>query len=169
MKKSISGNQLRLHKLLRSQIPLNKDVFMVFANKRFCQEFLRVILQDKKLIVIDNEIIGKWDAGLKVYYVNTKGLTNKNINDYLKLLTDKTTISKKYKQTSSIKKEIYEIGGATMSKEMREILDSERAEGKIEGKIEFALNMFKNKLIELKDAAKLLGMSEEKFSELANA
>ena len=116
-----------------------------------------------------NEIIGKWDAGLKVYYVNTKGLTNKNINDYLKLLTDKTTISKKYKQTSSIKKEIYEIGGATMSKEMREILDSERAEGKIEGKIEFALNMFKNKLIELKDAAKLLGMSEEKFSELANA
>ena len=60
-----------------------------------------------------------------------------------------------------------------MSKEMREILDSERAEGKaegkIEGKIEFALNMFKNKLIELKDAAKLLGMSEEKFSELANA
>lgn len=116
-----------------------------------------------------NEIIGKWDAGLKVYYVNTKGLTNKNINDYLKLLTDKTTISKKYKQTSSIKKEIYEIGGVTMSKEMREILDSERAEGKIEGKIEFALNMFKNKLIELKDAAKLLGMSEEKFSELANA
>ena len=83
-----------------------------------------------------NEIIGKWDAGLKVYYVNTKGLTNKNINDYLKLLTDKTTISKKYKQTSSIKKEIYAIGGATMSKEMREILDSERAEGKAEGKIE---------------------------------
>lgn len=57
MKKSISGNQERLQELLRSQIPLNNDVFMVFANsKRFCQEFLRVILQDKKLVVIDNEI-----------------------------------------------------------------------------------------------------------------
>ena len=172
MKKSISGNQLRLHKLLRSQIPLNNDVFMVFANsKRFCQEFLRVILQDKKLIVIDNEIIGKWDAGLKVYYVNTKGLTNKNINDYLKLLTDKTTISKKYKQTSSIKKEIYEIGGATMGKEMREILDSERAEGRVEGiqqgRLKAFAEMVKDKILTVKDAAKRLGISEMEFNNLA--
>ena len=51
------NNQRRLKELLRTQIPLNNDVFMVFANnKDFCQEFLRVILQDKKLIVIDNEI-----------------------------------------------------------------------------------------------------------------
>ena len=269
MKKSISGNQERLQELLRSQIPLNNDVFMVFANsKRFCQEFLRVILQDKKLIVIDNEIqkylpsafnkketvdmlcklsdgsivnveiqlenenaharrifkyaskiksyltekgtkykdlkdiieiyltkqdifkkgstvyevdmnivsdqneiISKWDAGLKVYYVNTKGLTNKNINDYLKLLTDKTTISKKYKQTSSIKKEIYAIGGATMSKEMREILDSERAEGKAEGiqqgRLKAFAEMVKDKILTVKDAAKRLGISEMEFNNLA--
>ena len=51
------NNQRRLKELLSSQIPLNNDVFMVFANnKDFCQEFLRVVLQDKKLIVIDNEI-----------------------------------------------------------------------------------------------------------------
>ena len=82
MKKSISGNQERLQELLRSQIPLNNDVFMVFANsKRFCQEFLRVILQDKKLVVIDNEI--------QKYLPSALGLTNKNINNYLKLLTDK--------------------------------------------------------------------------------
>ena len=82
MKKSISGNQERLQELLRSQIPLNNDVFMVFANsKRFCQEFLRVILQNKKLVVIDNEI--------QKYLPSALGLTNKNINNYLKLLTDK--------------------------------------------------------------------------------
>ena len=34
------------------------------------------------------EIVDKWDAGLIVYYVNTKGLTNKSINEYLKMLTD---------------------------------------------------------------------------------
>lgn len=270
-----SSNHSRLKKLLRAQIPLNNDVFMVFANnKRFCQEFLRVILQDKGLKVIDNEvqkylpsafnknetvdmlcklsdgsivnveiqltkekaharrifkyaskiksyltekgmkykdlkdiievyltkqdifkkgstvyevdmnivsdqkeIIGKWDAGLKVYYVNTKGLTNKNINEYLKLLTDRTTVSKKYKQTSSIKQEIYEIGGAIMSKEMREILDSERAEGmaegmakgKIEGKIESFLSLVKKGLLELSVAAKELGMSESQFKKLVNS
>ena len=274
MNKRISSNQKRLHELLRSQIPLNNDVFMVFANnKSFCQEFLRVILQDKKLIVIDNEIqkylpsafnknetvdmlcelndgsvvnveiqlenentharrifkyaskiksyliekgakykdlkdiieiyltkqdifkkgstvyevdmnivsdqneiIGKWDAGLRVYYVNTEGLTNKNINKYLKLLTDKTTISKKYKHTSSIKQEIYEIGGVTMSKEMRAILDDERAEGKaegraegkVEGKIESFLSLVKKGLLELSVAAKELGMSESQFEKLVN-
>ena len=39
--------------------------------------------------------VGEWDAGLRVYYVNTKGLTNKTINEYLKMLTDKTTFNNK--------------------------------------------------------------------------
>ena len=250
---------------------------MIFAkNKKFCQEFLRVILQDKRLIVIENDIqkylpsafnkyvtvdmlcklgdgsivnveiqltrekdharriftyaskiknylmekgtkykdlkdiieiyltkedifkkgstvyevemnivsdreehIGKWDAGLRVYYVNTKGLTNKNINEYLKLLTDKTTINGKYKQTSDIKQVIYKIGGVTMSKEMRAILDSERtegraegrAEGKVEGRAEGSIasvvSLFKKKLLELKDAAAELGVSEKEFLKMA--
>ena len=267
----LSKNNKRLRKLLKSQIPLSNDVFMVFAtNIKFCQEFLRVILQDNKLVVLENDIqkylpsafsknmvidmlcrlgsgsivnveiqlenekgharrifsyaskiksylsekgkkykdlkdiiviyltkkdifkkgstiyevemnivsdqkekIGKWDAGLKVYYVNAKGLTNKNINEYLKLLTDKTTISKKYKETSAIKKELFEIGGAAMSKEMRAILDSERAEGRAEGREEGTLkaivNMFKKGIIKITDAAKELGVSEKEFLKMANA
>ena len=109
---------------------------------------------------------------LKVYYVNTVGLTNKTINQYLKLLTDKTTISQKYKTTSEIKDLIYGEGETKMSSEMKkwinDIRKDAKREGKEEGKIEIALNMFKKKIIELKDAAKLLGMSEEKFSKLAN-
>ena len=38
--------------------------------------------------------------------------------------------SKKYKETTSIKQAIFNIGGATIRKEMKAILDSERAEGK---------------------------------------
>lgn len=131
------------------------------------------------------KIVEPWDAGLKVYYVNTVGLTNKTINQYLKLLTDKTTISQKYKTTSEIKDLIYGEGETKMSSEMKkwinDIRKDARQEGKAagivegmekgmeKGKIELALNMFKKKLIELKDAAKLLGMSEENFSKLANA
>ena len=283
----LSRNEERFKKLVQSQIPLSNDVFMVFAkNKRFCQEFLRVILQDKKLTVIDNDIqknlpsafsknivldmlcklgngdivnveiqltyekghakriftyaskiksyltekgkkykdlkdiiviyltkedifkkkstvyevemnivsdqkerISKWDAGLKVYYVNTKGLTNKNINEYLKLLTDKTTVNKKYKETTSIKQEIFEIGGATMSKEMKTILDAIKAESKAEGKAEgraegraegmqqgrleermaLLLNLVKDKLLSITEAAKRLGVSEKEFMRLAEA
>ena len=217
---------------------------MVFAkSKKFCQEFLRVILQDKKLIVLENDVqkylpsafsknmvldmlcrlgdgsivnveiqlinekehakriftyaskiksyliekgstvyevemnivsdqkekIGKWDAGVKVYYINTKGLTNKNINEYLKLLTDKTTISKKYKETSAIKKELFELGGATMSKEMRAILNSERAEGMQQGMLKVLLGMVKEKILSVAEAAKRLGVSEKEFMRLAKA
>lgn len=271
--KFVSENGRRLAKLIKSQIPLNNDVFMVFAkNKKFCQEFLRVILEDKKLIVLENDVqkylpsafnknvtvdmlcrlsdgsivnveiqlskekeharriftyaskiksyltekgtryknlkdiieiyltkedifkkgstvyevkmnivsdqneqISNWDAGLKVYYVNTKGLTNKNINEYLKLLADNTTLSKKYKQTSTIKQEVYEIGGVTMSDEMRAILDSERAIGKKEGReegreegiIQSFVTMVKKGFIEVAVAAKELGMSKKEFIKIA--
>ena len=120
-----------------------------------------------------NEQISKWDAGLKVYYVNTEGLTNKNINEYLKMLTDKTTINKKYKQTTIIKSELYKLGGVTMSKEMRAILDSEREEGRVEGKregkIEAFISMVKDGLMNMKDAAKRLGMSEKELTKLAGS
>ena len=91
-------------------------------------------------------------------------------------LTDKTTISQKYKTTSEIKDLIYGEGETKMSSEMKKWINDIRKDAKREGiekgieqgMIELALKMFKNKLIELKDAAKLLGMSEENFSKLAN-
>ena len=85
------------------------------------------------------------------------------ILQYLKLRTDKTTISQKYKTTSEIKDLIYGEGETKMSSEMKKWINDIRKDAKKEGKIEVALNMFKKKLIELKDAAKLLGMSEENF------
>ena len=96
---------------------------------------------------------------------------NKNINEYLKLLTDKTTINRKYKETTSIKQEIFEIGGATMSKEMKTILDAikaeSKAEGKAEGKMSLLFSLVKDKLISIAEAAKRLGVSEEEFMRLA--
>ena len=126
------------------------------------------------------ENIGKWDAGLKVFYVNTKGLTNKTINEYLKLLTDKTTTNDKYRITSEIKKGLFEKGDITMSKEMMEVFDDVREEGMIKGmekgmeigiekgmekgKIIAFVEMVKKGFINMAQAAKSLGMSEEEFA-----
>ena len=88
---------------------------------------------DMNIVSDQGEKISKWEPGLSVYYINTEGLTNKTINEYLKLFKDKTTINKKYKVTSEIKKDLYSKGGQVMSKEVKAILDAERAEGIEEG------------------------------------
>ena len=151
-----------------------KDIIEIYLTVDDIFKKGSTVYEVKMDIVSDqDEVIGKWMPGLKVYYVNTKGLTNKNINEYLKLLTDKTTLSDKYKITSNIKKEAYEIGGATMSKELMEIFDGVRAEGKaegkIEGKIESFLSMVKKGLIDIATAAKELDMSEKQFKKMLYA
>ena len=150
-----------------------KELIIIYLTEKDIFNKGSTVYEIEMNVVSDQgKIVEPWDAGLKVYYVNTVGLTNKTINQYLKLLTDKTTRSQKYKTTSEIKDLIYGEGETKMSSEMKkwinDIRKDAKREGKEEGKIEIALNMFKKKIIELKDAAKLLGMSEEKFSKLAN-
>ena len=151
-----------------------KDIIVIYLTKEDIFKKGSTVYEVEMSIISDQgERISKWDAGLKVYYVNTKGLTNKNINEYLKLLTDKTTVNKKYKETTSIKQEIFKIGGATMSKEMKTILDAIKAESKAEGMqqgtLNAVINMFKKGIIKITDAAKELGMSEKEFIKLAKA
>ena len=50
-------------------------------------------------------------------YINIEEKKNKNINEYLKLLTDRTTYNDKYKEISTAKKEIFTQGGASMRPE----------------------------------------------------
>ncbi len=262
----------KLRQITSKQIPLNNDVFMIFAmNKKFCQEFLRVILQDEKLVVMENDIqknlpsafsksviidmlcrlgdgrivnveiqlseerwhakrilayaskiksyttdkgtkysdikdlviiyltkkdifnkgstvyggemnvvsdqgeqVSRWKPGLQVYYVNTVGLTNRNINNYLRLLTDNITISSKYKITSEIKELVYKRGGSKMSSEMRKFMDELREEGREEGRQEgrqegktgILIEMVKDKVLSMAEAARRIGMSEEQFAAL---
>ena len=58
-----------------------------------------------------------------------------------------------------------------MSKELRAILDDERAEGKAEGRTEGMISiltgMVKDGILTITDAAKRLGVSKKKFTELA--
>ena len=50
-------HQREIDKKVKESYPLKNDTFMLFAqHKNFCQEFLRVILQDKKLVVLENDI-----------------------------------------------------------------------------------------------------------------
>ena len=145
-----------------------KDIITIYLTKKDIFKKGSTVYEVKMNVVSDQgEDISSWDAGLKVYYVNTVGLTNKNINEYLQLLLDKTTFNKKYKITSKTKKEYYEKGGQKMSKELRQMMDEERAEGKKEGMIESFMIMVKKGLIEIADAAKELGMTKKEFSKLA--
>ena len=68
-----------------------------------------------------------------------------------------------------MKKWIDETKGYWKQVGIEEGIEQGKKEGKEQGKIELALNMFKNKLIKLKDAAKLLGMSEKQFTKLVNS
>ena len=80
------------------------------------------------------EIIEKWNSGLNVMYINTEDITNRNINEYLKLLTDRTTYDDKYKEISTAKKEIFTQGGDSMRPEwLQKIFDEEREEGREQG------------------------------------
>lgn len=155
-----------------------KDIITIYLTKKDIFNIGSTVYKVNMDIVSDRGgVVMPWDAGLKVYYVNTEGLTNKTINEYLKLLLDQTTFSDKYKVTSKIKRENYEKGGQSMSSELRELMEEERAEGKSEGlaegmakgKIESFLSLVKKGLLELSVAAKELGMSESQFEKLVNS
>ena len=114
--------------------------------------------------------VDKWDTGLTVYYVNTKGLTNKNINEYLKMLTDTKTLNKNYKITNKIKTEIYSKGGVVMSKEMMEVLEDVKDEwlevGIERGMLNILLQQYKDNKISAEDAAHYLKITTNEFLKL---
>lgn len=139
------------------------DIIEIYLTK---EDFFRkgnTVYQVKMEVVSDNnEFVEEWEPGLKVYYINTEGLTNKTINEYLKLLTDKTTLNKDYKITSDIKKGLYEKGGEGMSNALRAIIDEEREEVKITTIME----LVKDGVLNVVDAATRLKVSVEKFEEM---
>ena len=116
---------------------------------------------DMNIVSDQKEIIEKWNCGLKVMYINTEGLTNKNINEYLKLLTDRTTYNDKYKEISTAKKEIFTQGGESMRPEwLQKIFDEEREEGREEGREQGRSSV----LVELIKAGLLTKEQVEEFS-----
>ena len=152
------------------------DIIIIYLTLEDLFKKGNTVYEVKMDIVSDtNEKVENWDAGLKVYYVNTEGLTNKTINEYLKLLTDKTTLSNKYVETSRVKKDIYnQKGGIIMSKEMATILDEVRNEAKeewmqkgmLQGEIDTFIKIYKNGLIKADEAARLLNISCNDFMQL---
>ena len=153
--------RLKTGEIVNVEIQLKKDIF----NKG------RTVYEVRMDIVSDqNEIVEKWNAGLEVYYVNTKGLTNKTINEYLKLLTDKTILNNNYQITSKIKENLYTTKeGVDMSKELQAVFDEvrkeERKQGMQQGEISTFVELVKNNLLSIKVAAESLNMIENEFTE----
>ena len=158
------------------------DIIIIYLTLEDIFKKGNTVYEVKMDVVSDtNETVEEWAAGLKVYYVNTEGLTNKTINEYLKLLTDKTTLSNKYVETSRIKESLYnQKGDITMSKEMATILDEVRNEAKEEwmqkgiqqgiqqGEIDTFIRIYKNGLFKADEAARLLNISCNEFMQLVD-
>ena len=153
------------------------DIIEIYLTKEDIFNKGSTIYEVNMNVVSDlKEYVEKWNPGLKVYYVNTEGLTNKTINEYLKLLTDNSTIDGKYKTTSKIKESLYRKGGMNMSlsKDMMLVLDSARAEGIEQGREEGReegitstyIKLYKEGLIKAADAARMLEISVAEFTKL---
>ena len=133
---------------------------------------------DMSVYTDTKEFVNKWNCGLKVMYVNTVGLSNETMNEYLKLLTDITTINTKYKEISKIKKEINKTGGKCMSKWFMDLNKKEREEGYKEGKqegrqegmqqgrYEIVFSFVNDGIINEEEAAKKLNITVQKFRKL---
>ena len=141
-----------------------KDTIVIYLTKEdIFHKGSTVYEVDMNVVSDRGKFIEKWDSGMKVYYVNTEGLTNKTINEYLKILLDKTTYNKKYKVTSKTKRDLFEKREVKMSNEFRKLLVREKRQGMVEAFVE----MIKDKIITVADAAKRMGMTEKEFSKIA--
>ena len=156
-----------------------KDTIVIYLTKEdIFHKGSTVYEVDMNVVSDRGKIVEKWESGMKVYYVNTEGLTNKTINEYLKILLDKTTYNKKYKVTSETKRDLFEKGEVKMSNEFRKLLVREKRQGikqgieqgikqgKEEGMIETIVSLVKDNIITISQAAKQIGMSETEFATL---
>ena len=123
---------------------------------------------DMNIVSDRGEEVGKWDCGLRVLYINCEGFTNKNIDEYLMLLTNRKIFNEEYKITNSIKKEILEKGGDIMnynvSNFMKQFIEQCKDEGREEGREEGIARGELNAMVKMIDAGFLtVKDAKEKF------
>ena len=92
------------------------DIIIIYLTKEdIFKKGSTVYYVDMNIVSDQKETVKAWDCGLKVMYINTEGLTDKNINKYLIVLTDNITYLKEYKNTNRVKRELFETGGRKVS------------------------------------------------------
>ena len=158
------------------------DIIIIYLTKKdIFKKGSTVYNVDMSIVSDQEERVSNWDCGLKIYYINTEGITNKNINEYLKILTDNMTYINKYKETSEAKKEIYTKGESKMSVQwLEEIVEEEkekamkvgkeegRKQGLKEGMIKILVSQFNDKKISAQEGADYLGVTVDEFLRLVN-
>ena len=154
-----------------------KDVIVIYLTEKDIFKKGSTVYNVEMNIISDrNEKIDTWDAGFKVYYINTEGLTNKTINEYLHLLKDSKSTNVKYPAITETKNLLTEFGGVKMSERLREIFSDEMNNAKEEGirqgmkQAVNALTVLINKgVTTIVESAKSLGISEAEFRALMPA
>ena len=142
------------------------DIIIIYLTKKdIFKKGSTVYNVDMSIVSDQGERVRDWDCGLKVYYINTEGITNKNINEYLKILTDNMTYINKYKETSEAKKEIYTKGENKMSVQWLEEMLEKRVEERFAEEKENAIKEGRSSVLaELIHAGLLTKEQVEKFS-----
>ena len=93
------------------------NIIIIYLTKKDIFKKGSTVYEVKMDITSDTgEKVGNWNCGLRVLYINCEGFTNKNIDEYLNLMTHKNVINNKYEITNNIKKQLLEIekGGQYM-------------------------------------------------------
>ena len=114
MSKKSNSYSKELFEITKELIPLNNDMFALFAmNISFCQEFLRVLLQDKNLIVLDNDIQKHLpDAYFKSYTIDMlcRLSDNRVVNVEIQLEKEQYHAKRIFQYASAIKHILIEKG-----------------------------------------------------------
>jgi hypothetical protein len=186
------SNKSKIREEVKKLNPIDDMMFRKMAeDKEFCQEILRVILEDDKLVVLES--IPQWvgtnlqgrsvilDAkcvkgdgmqvvtnGFTEVYVNAKVKDGSEVSELMEVFTEDQTYNEKFPKTSEGKHRYKETeGGLEVMCEISEKIRMEgRKEGLKEGQLGTLIDLVRDNLITISEAAKRAEMTEANFAQL---
>jgi hypothetical protein len=137
------------------------DVTVVFISKFDIFKGNLPLYHVDRIVRETGEVV---DNGFYEVYVNTKVKDGSEVSDLMDVFINDESYNYKFPKTSDAKHRYKETEeGLTI---MCEIMEKLTTEAKTEGKIETLIDLVKDNVLSLAEAAKRAGMSEQKFSDM---
>ena len=109
--------------------------------------------------------------GLEEVYVNAAVKDGTDVAALMKVFTEDAAYDDRFPRTSEIKKhfKLTEEGRQEMTAELEKMMNEERSEGELKGRIDTLISLVSKGLLTLSQAAAQLGESEQDFSKRLHA
>lgn len=130
--------------------------FDIFKGNRSLYHIDRVIRETGKVV----------ENGFEEIYVNAKGNDGSEVSELMQVFTNDTAYNSKFPITSDRKRRYKQTEEG--QKEMSELIEKIRSEGKLEGKLETLYSLVKQGLLSLTEGAIQANMTEESFQKNMN-